>query len=74
VAEFTLKLDAAKKPKEVDLVHTDGKEKGKTEPAIYDLTADTLKFCVNEAGKERPKDFVSTEKSTFSVMQLKRKK
>jgi uncharacterized protein (TIGR03067 family) len=74
VAEFQLKLDAAKKPKQVDLVYTEGKEKGQTEVGIYDVASDALKFCMHEEGKDRPKDFVSTEKSTFSVIQLKRKK
>jgi uncharacterized protein (TIGR03067 family) len=53
----TLKLDPAKKPKEVDLVL----DEGKTALGIYELDADTFKLCYAKPGKERPREFSARE-------------
>ena len=60
----TAKIDSSKKPKEMDVVGTDGPNKGKTFPAIYELDGDTLKVCYDLSGKERPKAF-KTESGTM---------
>jgi uncharacterized protein (TIGR03067 family) len=59
VDKGTAKIDAAKKPKEMDISGTDGPNKGKSFPAIYELDGDTLKICYDLSGKERPKEFKS---------------
>lgn len=51
----TFKIDAAKKPKHMDMMVTGGtvdKFKDKTALAIYELDGDTLKWCANEPGKD----------------------
>ena len=59
VFKGTVKIDAAKKPKQMDLTIDEGKDfNGKTALAIYDLDGDSLKWCVNEPGKDvRPTAF-----------------
>jgi uncharacterized protein (TIGR03067 family) len=53
----TVKLDPSKKPKEIDIVGTEGPNKGKTILAIYELDKDTLKVCYDLSGKARPTEF-----------------
>jgi uncharacterized protein (TIGR03067 family) len=53
-----VKLDAAKKPKEIDLPLGDGK---KTALGIYELSGGKYKMCYSPPGKDRPKDFEATE-------------
>ncbi len=50
-------LDAAKKPKTMDIDLTDGPQKGKKMLAIYELEKDQLRVCVADAGKPRPTEF-----------------
>lgn len=54
----TVKLDAAKSPKEIDVTGTEGPNKGKTFLAIYEITKDGgLKVCYDLSGKARPTEF-----------------
>ena len=53
----TQKLDATKTPHTVDATTTEGDGKGTTMLGIYELSGDTIKFCFDPAGKERPTDF-----------------
>jgi uncharacterized protein (TIGR03067 family) len=53
----TCKIAPDKKPKELDITGTDGPNKGKNFPCIYELTGDTLTICYDLAGKERPTEF-----------------
>ncbi len=48
----TFKIDATKKPMELDLVPTEGPEKGKTMKMIIELKDDTLRI----AGKMKPEE------------------
>jgi uncharacterized protein (TIGR03067 family) len=63
----TFKIDAAKKPKHIDMMITEGegpgeKFKGMTAHAIFELDGDTLKWCANQPGKdERPTEFPANE-------------
>ena len=73
---FAFKLNASKKPAEVDLTVLDGKDKGLTSPGIYEITGDVLRWCQSDATKspERPTGFASPDKSTIYLFTLKRAK
>jgi uncharacterized protein (TIGR03067 family) len=51
----------------MDITGTDGPNKGKTFPAIYELDGDTLKVCYDLSGKERPKA-LKTESGTMTFL------
>ena len=53
----TVKLKPTAKPKELDIIGTDGPNKGKTILAIYDRDDDTLRVCYDLGGKSRPTQF-----------------
>jgi uncharacterized protein (TIGR03067 family) len=73
--EITMKLNASKKPKTMDLHYTKGKFAGKVERCIYHVEGDTLKICVNEKENgERPAEFASTKENEFAVVVLKKVK
>jgi uncharacterized protein (TIGR03067 family) len=59
----TLKLDSSKSPRTMDIVGTQGPNKGMTFPAIYELKDETLRICYDLSGKERPTEF-KTAKDT----------
>ena len=72
--EGTLKLDSAKKPAQMDVSITEGKDKGKKQYGIYEIDGDTLKLCFAPPEAERPKDFTTKEGSDSVVMVFKRQK
>jgi uncharacterized protein (TIGR03067 family) len=53
----TLKLDPSAKPKAIDIIGTEGPNKGKTILAIYERSGDTLRVCYDLDGKSRPTEF-----------------
>ena len=59
----TVKLDVSAKPKAMDITGTEGPNKGKTIPAIYETNGDTLRVCYDLSGKSRPAAF-KTETGT----------
>ncbi len=63
--EVTFKLDAAKKPKHIDLTRTiDGR--AETATGIWELDGDKLKLCVAEPEvKERPTEFKSKSRKVI---------
>ncbi|HLW65924.1 MAG TPA: TIGR03067 domain-containing protein [Gemmataceae bacterium] len=63
----TFKIDADKKPAEIDITHQDGPDAGRTERGIYEFTGETLKLCVNENSTDRPKEF-SSKNGTLMVL------
>lgn len=70
----TYSADAGKKPKEMDIKGTEGPNKGKTFPAIYELSGDTLKICYDLSGKARPTEFKTAEGTKQFLATYKRKK
>ncbi len=70
----TVKRDPTKKPKTIDVIGTEGPNKGKTIPAIYELTKDTLKVCYDLSGKERPKTFETKADTQLFLVTYKREK
>ena len=50
-------IDAAASPKQMDLICTDGRHKGKRLRAIYRLEGDRLETCTDDGTDSRPKEF-----------------
>jgi uncharacterized protein (TIGR03067 family) len=53
----TYTLNSSTKPKSMVITGTEGPNKGKTFPAIYDLEGDVLRVCYDLSGKQRPAEF-----------------
>src|SRR5262249_49136011 len=70
----TYKLEPSKSPKTYDAPVTEGEGKGTTLLGIYELSGDTLKFCHDNSGKERPKEFKSKADSNVVVATVKKAK
>jgi uncharacterized protein (TIGR03067 family) len=70
----TVKLDPSKKPKEMDIVGTEGPNKGKTFLAIYEKTDDTLRVCYDLSGKARPTEFKTTKGTQLFLVTYNREK
>ena len=70
----TVKLEPTTKPKAMDITGTDGPNKGKTFPAIYELTSDTLRICYDLAGKTRPTEFKTVKDTQQFLVSYKREK
>ncbi|WP_165075320.1 TIGR03067 domain-containing protein [Paludisphaera rhizosphaerae] len=68
------KRDPAAKPKTLDITGTDGPNKGKTIPAIYERNGDSLKVCYDISGKERPKEFKTADGSLQFFVEYKLQK
>jgi uncharacterized protein (TIGR03067 family) len=70
----TVKLTPTAKPKKMDITGTEGPNKGKTIPAIYELDGDTVKICYDLSGKGHPTEFKTTEGSKLYLVTYKREK
>jgi uncharacterized protein (TIGR03067 family) len=70
----TVKLDAAKAPRAMDIVGTKGPNQGRKIPAIYELTDDTLRICYDLSGKARPKEFKTKADTQLFLVEYKRQK
>ncbi len=68
----TVKLDPSAKPKAMDIVGTDGPNKGKTFPAIYELSGDTLRICYDLSGKSRPTEFATKPGTSLFLVTYQR--
>lgn len=70
----TWKIDAASKPKTMDIVGTEGPNKGRTMLAIYELKDDTLRICYDLEGKNRPTEFATSKEKPFFLATYRRAK
>lgn len=68
----TIAVDAKKKS--IDVTGTDGPNKGKTFPAIYELKGDVLRICYDLSGKKRPSEFKSAKGTQEFLVAYKRDK
>jgi len=67
-------LDSSTAPKSITVTGTDGPNKGKTFPAIYELDGDTLRICYDLAGVKRPAEFKSVAGTKLYLVTYNRKK
>jgi uncharacterized protein (TIGR03067 family) len=66
------KTDQSTTPFSMDIVGLEGPNKGKTIPAIYKLTEDTLTICYGLQGASRPTKFQTAEGTQFFLVHYKR--
>ena len=55
----TYMIDSTTKPKGMSVTGTEGPNKDKTFPAIYELQGDTLRICYDLSGAKTPTEFKS---------------
>ncbi|HYT89054.1 MAG TPA: TIGR03067 domain-containing protein [Gemmataceae bacterium] len=72
VGKGTVKLDATKKPREVDAIATEGPGKDETMKGIYELKGDEMRVCFAQPGKERPTEFRTKEGTGQMLLGYKR--
>ena len=72
--EGTVKYFPDASPKALEVTGTDGPNKGKTFPAIYELKGDTLTVCYDLSGKARPTEFKSKPNTLLFLATYKRVK
>ncbi len=70
----TLKVDVTKNLKTIDLIFTEGPEKGKTSLGIYELDGNILTICLGLAGRDRPKEYVTKQGCGHALETLEREK
>jgi uncharacterized protein (TIGR03067 family) len=70
----TYALDSTSKPKSMTITGTDGPNRGKTFPAIYELKGDTLHICYDLSGAKRPTEFRSIAGTQLYLVTYNRKK
>lgn len=56
----TYVLDSKARPRAITVSGTEGPNRGKTFPAIYELDGDTLRICYDLSGAKRPAKFETT--------------
>jgi uncharacterized protein (TIGR03067 family) len=73
--EATFRIDPTKEPRTIDAVQTsEGENKGKPNPGIYEIKGDTLKTCIAESGKDRPTAFSAGPGSGHTLRVYQREK
>lgn len=73
LAKGTFRLDAGKTPQTIDLMVSEGEEKGKTILGIYQVEDDVLKICGSPDG-ERPTEFAAKDRSGHTLVTCQRVK
>ena len=70
----TYSIEPTAKPKGLKITGVKGPNAGKSFPAIYELTADTLRVCYDLSGKKRPTEFATKPGTKLYLVTYKRKK
>lgn len=70
----TLSLNTDLVPHTMDIVGTDGPNKGKTIKVIHKVAANELVVCYNLSGDEYPEEFVSRLNSQLFLVKYKRRR
>lgn len=74
VDQGLVKLHPSAKPKEIDIIGTDGPNKGRTFLAIYEQDGDTLRVCYDLSGNSRPTEFATKEGTQLFLVTYTREK
>jgi uncharacterized protein (TIGR03067 family) len=69
----TYTLDSDSKPKGMSITGTEGPNRGKTFPAIYELNGDTLCICYDLSGAKRPTEFKTSAGTQLYLVTYHRK-
>ena len=69
-----LDINPARKPKTMDVVGTEGPNKDKTFPAIYEADKQMLRICYDLDGQQRPTEFKTKEGTKQFLVTYKRAK
>jgi len=69
----TWTVDAASKPKGMQITGVKGPNAGKIFPAIYELKADTLRICYDLSGAKRPTRFKTAAGTQLYLVTYNRK-
>jgi len=69
----TVTVDSSTSPKSMTITGTEGPNKGKTFPCIYELKGDTLRICYDLSGAKRPSEFKTTAGTRLYLVDYKRK-
>ena len=72
--DSTCKIDSTKTPKSIDMIGTEGENKGKAAQGIYKLVEGKLSICYTLPGKQRPSEFKSESGSSATLVRWQRKK
>lgn len=67
-------IDASTQPRSMTVTGTEGPNRGKSFPAIYELAGDTLRICYDLSGQQRPSEFKSTAGTRLYLVTYHRKK
>lgn len=67
----TFRLDSERTPKAVDVIPSDGPNRGRTFPGIYTIEGDIMKSCFNVGGGKRPTEFATQGHPGFVVVEQK---
>jgi len=74
VDKGSLKLNTTTKPKQMDILGSEGPNKGKRIPAIYERKGDTLTICYDLSGTAYPTKFESVEGTQLYLVTYHRQK
>lgn len=72
--KLRISLDPSVRPRTIDLVHLEGKEKGEKWQGIYALENGQWRICVSPPGSPRPDDFFTRPGTGREFLLLERKK
>jgi uncharacterized protein (TIGR03067 family) len=70
----TYTINPSTNPKSMTITGTDGPNRGKTFPAIYEVARDTLRICYDLSGTKRPTEFKTVPGTKLYLVDYKRKK
>jgi uncharacterized protein (TIGR03067 family) len=74
-AVATFKMDASRRPKQIDFTYIEGPQKGETIQGIYEVEGDTYRMCRGlTSGTERPTKFAAPADSGLIFVIMKREK
>jgi len=69
----TVTVDSSTTPKSMTITGTEGPNKGKTFPCIYELKGETLRICYDLSGVKRPSEFKTTAGTKLYLVTYARK-